>query len=168
MSFASSTPSRAGTITSRSRTIPTASVIRHSSPVALAGYATALTAHKALDLIRCPGNRTIDAFVLLRAARDHFRHRALRIHLRCNGGRGRRAGDRRNEVLARRVIVQRTLGQPLLGPGLEIAQLCESRQIVALARGDELLDLRALRQEGQQALRGRLVPREFPDAPKIG
>src|SRR5215471_21131549 len=133
MSVASSTPSRAGTITSRSRTIPTASVIRHSSPVALAGNATALTAHKALDLIRCPGNRTIDAFVLLRAARDHFRHRALRIHLRCNGGGGRRAGDRGNEVLARRVIVQRTLGLPLLGPGLEIAQLCESRQIVALA-----------------------------------
>ena len=65
----------------------------------------ALSAHKTFDLVGCPGNRLIDAFALLRAARDHLRYRRLRIHLGSDRGRGRRTGDRSHEVLARRVIV---------------------------------------------------------------
>src|SRR5580693_1890010 len=132
------------------------------------GGSGALSAHEAFDLVGSPGDCLVDGFALLRAAGDHLGHRRLRIHLRGDVGRGRRAGDRGNEILPRRVIVEGALGRPLIGPGPEIVQLSKRRQVVTLTGGHQLLHLRALRQKRQQALGSGLVGREVPNAPEIG
>ena len=113
-----------------------------------------------------PGHRLVDRFALLGAMRDHLGHRRLRVHL------GRRSwsapappaieGSRRRAAGNCRACPSAAPPRP----GLEIAQLVEGRDVVAVARRDQLFDRGALRQIGQQAFRRRLVRREFPDRPR--
>ncbi len=67
-----------------------------------------------------------------------------------------------------RVVVERALRRPFLGPDLERGQLLERGQVVAGARVHHLLDRRGLREVDEQALGRRLVLAEVPDAPEVG
>src|SRR5882757_6594277 len=64
------------------------------------------------------------------------------------------------------IVIERTLGRTLLRPNLEGRELLERRQIVAAACVDHLLRRRRRRQIHKEALRGRLVLAELPDAPE--
>ena len=100
--------------------------------------------------------------------RDHLGHRRLRIDLVGDvGGRGR-ARHRLDDLAARRVVPDAALGRAFLGPSLELAQRPKARDVVAMAGRDQLLDRLFLPQVKRQALRCRLVRREFPDAPERG
>src|SRR4029077_12340473 len=101
----------------------------------------------------------------LGALSDHLGHRRLRIDLVGDARRSRRARDRLDDLAARRVVPDAALRRAFLGPGLELAQRAERRDVVAVAAGDQLLDRALLPQIGGKALRRRLVRRELPDAP---
>src|SRR5216683_8217355 len=47
-------------------------------------------------------------------------------------------------IAARRIVVEGARGRPLFLPGLEIVQFFERRDVVAMARGHQLLDRGAL------------------------
>jgi hypothetical protein len=63
----------------------------------------------------------LDRFALLRAYGDHFEDRALCGHLRADAGRRRITGKQGRHILARRVIVEGTLG------GCSSVQVLKSR-----------------------------------------
>src|SRR5262249_53250722 len=123
-------------------------------------------AHEAFELGGGPCNGPVDRFAALRDLRDHLGVRGLGVHLHRKRGRRRRLGAPRGPVATRRVGVRRSFGRPFLGPDLEFAQPGEAGNVVAAARGHQLLDHRAMRKVGEQALARRFVVRELPDAPE--
>src|SRR5579864_5914501 len=66
-----------------------------------------------------------------------------------------------------RIVVERALRRPFLGPGLELGHVRIGREVVPTARRDEFFDGRRLRQMGEQALGRLLVLAEAPQAPEI-
>src|SRR4029077_21138865 len=92
----------------------------------------------------------------------------LGVDLESDLGRSRRRSNRQRLVIVRVwIVVERALGRPFLGPGLERRQFLERGQVVAARRRDQLLDRRRLRQREQQALGGRLVLAEAPGRPEV-
>src|SRR5581483_10096978 len=78
-----------------------------------------LTAHEALELAHGPGQRLLHRLAL-HVAHDPLRHQALRVDLHRNLVRGRRRRDRQDLVIVRvGIVIERALGRPDLGPGLE-------------------------------------------------
>ena len=75
--------------------------------------------HEAFDLALGPGQRLFHRLAL-QVAHGHLGHDALRVDLHGDLGRRRRRGDRQDLVVVRvRVVVERALRRPFLGPGLE-------------------------------------------------
>ena len=105
---------------------------------------------------------------LLRRRADHLGLHALGVDLLRDLRRSWRRGDRQDLMVVRvGIVVERALGRPFLGPGLEVGQLLERRQIVAGAGRHHLLGRGARREMPQQALGRRLVLAEVPDAPEV-
>src|SRR2546426_1107559 len=125
-----------------------------------------LGARVPLELRGGPADGLVDRIAALRAARDHLRVDRLHVHLLRDVGRGWRARHPDHLVGARRVVVHRALRRLDLLPDLEVARALERGDVVAAARIDDLLDVRALQQVREQALRRRLVLGEFPYAPQ--
>src|SRR5436853_6206662 len=132
-----------------------------TTPLAMAR----LGAHVALELRGGPADRLVDRIAALRAARDHLRVDRLHVHLLRDAGRGRRARHP-GHLGARRVVIYRALRRLDQLPDLEVAHALERGNVVAAARIDDPLDVLALQQVREQALRRRLVPGEFPYAPQ--
>src|SRR4051794_30353820 len=131
-------------------------------------YGTGSCPPEALDFLLGPGDRLIDRFPTLGTMRDQFCHRSLRVHLVGDPRRGGGSRDRQDYIAARRVVEEGSLRRTFLRPDREIAEFLVYRYVIAAACVDQRLDRRALRQEGKQAFRGRLVPGEFPDPPEPG
>src|SRR3989442_2619501 len=129
--------------------------------------ARALAAHESFELGGRPVDRFLDRAPGLRRLADHLGHDRLAVDLHRDLRRCRERGGREDLLAARRVVVERPLRRAFLGPGLEVVEFRERRDVVALARGDLLLDRGALRQVREQALRRRPVLGELPDAPEI-
>src|SRR5436853_6432263 len=125
-----------------------------------------LGARVPLELRGGPADGLVDRIAALRAARDHLRVDRLHVHLLRDVGRGWRARHPDHLVGARRVVVHRALRRLDLLPDLEVAHALERGNVVAAARIDDLLDVGALQQVREQALRRRLVLGEFPYAPQ--
>src|SRR5579872_2189853 len=66
-----------------------------------------------------------------------------------------------------RIVVERALRRPYLGPGLELGHIRIGREVVPAARRDEFFDGRRLRQMDEQALGRLLVLAEAPQAPEV-
>src|SRR3984893_8093664 len=137
------------------------------SPYSSAGCVCGLDPHEAFELRRRPIHRLVDRLPGLRAMRDHLGHRRLCEDLVADPRRRRRARNRRGHVTSGRIVVEGALGRPLFFPGLEIVQFFKGRDVVAMARRNQLLDRGPLREMQQQAVRRRLVARETPDRPEI-
>src|SRR3546814_10114284 len=67
-------------------------------------------------------------------------------------GRRRRTCDRLGlDAVGIRIVKERTLRRRRIGPGVELGQVREGRQVVAAAGLDQLADVVGLRQVNQQA-----------------
>src|SRR5436190_5320145 len=124
-----------------------------TAPVADASIS--LTAHEPFELGRRPLDRLVDRAAGLRRLADHLGHDRLAVDLHRDLGWRRERGHREDLLAARRVVVERALRRTFLGPGLEVVQLGERRDVVALARRDLLLDRGTLREIHEQALARR-------------
>src|SRR2546423_8050976 len=95
---------------------------------------------EAFELAGGPIHRLVHGFALFGVLGDHLGRRRLREDLVADPHRRRRAGDRLDDITARRVIPDAALWRTLLGPGLEVAQSSERRNVVSLAAGNQPLD----------------------------
>src|SRR2546430_3755311 len=123
-----------------------------------------LRARVTLELGGGPGDRLVDGLDALRAARDHLGVDRLYVHLLRDVGRRGVAGHPGSLGRARRIVVHRAPGRADLFPHLEVTHALEGGDVVAAARVDDLLHVRALVQVSEQALRRALVLRELPRA----
>src|SRR5260221_3155706 len=127
-----------------------------------------LCPHEAFEFADRPVEGLLDGLAALGAARDHLGVDRLGGGLVADLRRRGSEGDRHDLPMLGWIVVERALGRAFIFPGLEVEQLRERRQVVAAARRDQLLDRGTLRQIGEQALAGRLVAREIPQAPVVG
>src|SRR5512141_1958846 len=97
-------------------------------------------AHEALKFGGGPGDRLVDRFPTLRAPRHHLGRDGLAVDLLSDPWWRGECRDRQGLAGFRRIVVQRAFGWAFLGPGLEIAQLGERRDVVTLTCGNHLLD----------------------------
>src|SRR5579862_3209232 len=97
-------------------------------------------AHEAFELRSGPVDRLVDRIAARGALRDELGRDRLRVDLRGDPGRRRIARDRKDLARLRRIVEERPRRRSLVGPRLEIMQLRERGNVVALARCDHLLD----------------------------
>src|SRR5262245_47987002 len=125
-----------------------------------------LGAHKPSYLGLSPGKRRLHCLAPQMTQR-HLGHNALRKDLRSDLGRCRGPRNRQDLVVVWvRIVVERALRRPFLGPGPQRREFGKGRQVKTAARRHKLLDGRWLREMHKQALGGLLVLAEVPDAPE--